>query len=322
MTDHLLDSALGRNLWDDIEELDLLEKDGLYITEWLSCYRQDDVDRCLDRVKTINYGEGLTLKGGLEITAKSSGYHLGAAMYSLQYGTENLLVIDSFSKHKYRHPLPLDTEFMKGHSKVLLTDCCNEAEGFEPANKTELRLSKDEVTINRFVSVLRKMLKEHPAENILMPIRNPIFLLDLIDILQLKVGSFRKLHIISSVFPAVESYANANVDYLNPPLQKKIFSKNPQLPISTSDLKDKRRLEIFPDLFSFVEVIRGRRNYMMEEAPSIYITVDSTLRLGYSAKILEILNSDLLAGTILFTDPFLSTPEVFHPLYDTNRLRL
>ena len=51
-----------------------------------------------------------------------------------------------------------------------------------------------------------------------MPIRNPLFLLDILDILHMKVTGFRKLHVITSVFPSVVSYANANVDYLNPKL--------------------------------------------------------------------------------------------------------
>lgn len=56
--------------------------------------------------------------------------------------------------------------------------------------------------------------------------------------------------------------------------------------------------------------------------PSLYIVVDSTLRLGYSAKLIEIMNSEVGSGTILFSDPFLKTSDVFYPLYRSNKLRV
>jgi len=320
--DGVLGMPFSRNIWDDVEELDLLEKDGLYITEWLSCYKEDELEACLSKVRAVNYGETLELKGGLTMTARSSGYHLGSAAFSFKYGIEDLLILDSYSTHNYRHSLPLSPLTLKGHSRILITDTMNEMEGFEPNSKNESLLTKSEITINRFVSNLKKILKDHMAENILIPVRSPLFLLDLLDILQLKVSSFKKIHIISKVFTTVVSYANANVEYLNEKLQRKIYGKTPDLPISIKDLMENRRLEVYEDMFQFVNVIKVKKNYIMDKTPSLYIVVDNSLRLGYSAKIQEILNNELQAGTILFSDPYLKTTDIFHPLYNANRLRI
>ena len=320
--DGFMETNFSRNIWEVVDELDILEKEGLYISEWLNCYNLEDVEKCFERIRVINYGEGLELKGGLNVTAVSSGYHIGSSQFSLEYGTERLLVIDSFSKHNYRHSLPFNTDVLKSHSRILVTDCFNDAPGFEPANSNEGQLTKDEITINRFIAKLKKILKEHRAENILMPIRNPLFLLDILDILHMKVTGFRKLHVITSVFPSVVSYSNANVDYLNPKLQRKIYSKNPDLPISTRELTEQKRLEVYPDMFSFVDAIKLKKNYIVDKSPSIYLMVDHTMRLGHSAKLLEILNTELQTGTVLFTDPYLTTADIFFPLFNTNRLRI
>ena len=115
-------------------------------------------------------------------------------------------------------------------------------------------------------------------------------------------------------------YSNANVDYLSKPLQSKIYSKTPYLPINIEKLEDK--IEFFKDIHSFVNKIKHTKNYMSFMAPSIYIVVDSTLRLGYSAKLIEIMNSEVGAGTIIFSDPYLKTSDVFFPLYRSNKLRV
>lgn len=76
--------------------------------------------------------------------------------------------------------------------------------------------------------------------NILMPVNNLIFFLDLIDVFRSKLlgNSARglsdlKIVIMSEGFPHVTAQANAYLEYLNPVLQKKIISKRPELPLSS-----------------------------------------------------------------------------------------
>jgi len=75
-------------------------------------------------------------------------------------------------------------------------------------------------------------------------------------------------------------------------------------------------------MFSFVDAIKLKKNYIVDKSPSIYLMVDHTMRLGHSAKLLEILNTELQTGTVLFTDPYLTTADIFFPLFNTNRLRI
>lgn len=50
--------------------------------------------------------------------------------------------------------------------------------------------------------------------------------------------------------------------------------------------------------------------------------LDICLRLGYNAKLIEIMNSEVGSGTVLFSDPYLKTSDVFYPLYRSNKLRI
>lgn len=304
------------------EEEEIMEKEGLYLEDWLELGGEEDIDEMISRVRTVNFGEELTLRGGLKVLAKASGYHIGASTWSLQYGTENLLVIDSYSFHKYKHSIPLDLSIFKTHNKILATDCFNQDTNMVPKGESEVTLSTSEICINRFVSSIKKIVKEYPEDSIIMPVRNSLFLLDLIDILHFKISQIRKIHVISDIFMSTINYSNANVDYLNKPLQRKIFGKTPFLPINVDKLEEKDKIEFFKDMYSFVDKIKHTKNYMSFMTPSLYIVVDSTLRLGYSAKLIEIMNSEVGSGTILFSDPFLKTSDIFYPLYRSNKLRV
>ena len=312
----------GKNELNESEALEELEKDNIFVNEWYSCYKEEDIDNLLSKIRTVNYGQHLELRGGLKIIARPSGYHLGSATYSLQYGNENLMVIDSFSAHNYKHCLPLDTSELHMHNKIFVTDCFNQDPSCIPKDEKERKLVTSEMSINRFVSHLRNVLVEHKNENIILPVRNSMFLLDLLDIFQYKLPRMRKIHIISSVFLSSINFANANVDYLHKKLQYKIFAKTPNLPFNIEKMVQNNKIEFFDDMYVFVNKIKNKKSYISDAAPSIFIVVDSTLRLGYSAKIIEIISNEMTSGTVLFTDPYLKTSEIFFPLYSSNRLRI
>ena len=311
-----------KNDFEDFEVLEELENDGIFLHQWFECYKEFDLDELLGKVITVNYGQHLDLRGGLMVVARASGYHIGASTFKLQYGTENLLVVDGFSNHKYRHCLPLNTEDFREFNKIFITDSLNTKEINLSKSETENKLTTSEVIINRFISDVKKVLKNYPEDNIIFPMRNSLFLLDLIDIFHYKLPSLHKIHVISSTYLPTINYANANVDYLNDQRQRKIFAKTPSLPINIQNLMKEGKIEFFADMFQFVEKIKYKKDYLNYMGPSFYIIVDSTLRLGYSAKFLEIMNSEVPSATIMFTDPYLATSDVFFPLYASNRLRI
>lgn len=308
------------NQMENFEALEELEKDGIFLSEWYSCYTDDDLELFSSKIISVNYGQYLDLRGGLKVVTKSSGYHIGSSTFTLQYGVENLLIIDSFSQHIYRHPLSLDLTDFSDYNKVYITDSCNLDPLNKPRGDKESSFSASEISINRYISNLKKIMKERPEDNVIFPVRNSIFLLDLIEIFQYKFPSLRKIHIISSTFLSTINYSNANVDYLNQNLQSKIFSKKPILPVDVEKLIISNKIEFFDDLYIFVQKIKNHKNYITDLAPSFYIVVDPSLRLGYSAKIVEILNSELSNGTIMFSDPFIKMPEIMDPLHSANKL--
>lgn len=94
------------------------------------------------------------------------------------------------------------------------------------------KLNNNELLVNRFASMLKKLLQENPKGNFVIPIKNSIFLLDMLDMLLMKINNFQKIHFISSSAEATINYSNINVDYLNKMLQSKIFMNSPELPLS------------------------------------------------------------------------------------------
>lgn len=311
-----------KNIWEDTETLDTLEKEGKYITEWCSCFKKEELDACWERAQVVNYKEEVTIRGGVKIVATASGYHIGSACYSIGIGQERLLVMDSYSLHRYRHCTPFDYKVLKEHNKILITDTFYSSEEVKPKNEQESRVPHPELCVNRFIGILKKVLKEHKGENILLPIRNLFFLLDILDILREKVPGFRRIHILSSTIQPLIKYANANIDYLNKPLQNKIYQAKPELPFNFDKSVEENKIQFFDDIHEFVDKLKFKHNYMVDTVPSIYIVVDSTFRLGWSGKIYDILNNEVGGGTVIFTDPYLCHSKIFEPLYHMNRLRI
>ena len=92
------------------------------------------------------------------------------------------------------------------------------------------------------MGIVKRVLKEHRNENILLPVRNLFFLLDIIDILKEKVPGFRKIHIFSSTTEPLIKYSNANIDYLNKTLQAKIYQAKPELPFNFDKFFEDNRI--------------------------------------------------------------------------------
>src|SRR3990167_5069557 len=220
------------NIWDDVELLDQLEKEGKFITEWASCFKQDDLDACWEKTRVLNYKEELVVRGGVKISALSSGYHIGSAAFSLSMGPDKLLILSGHSYHRYRHCLPLDIKVLKDHNRILVTDTFFRSDLVSPQSEAESRLSQAELCIHRFTTHLKRILKENKVQNILLPVRNLFFLLDILDILKDKVPGFRKIHVLTSTVEPIIKFSNASVDYLNKTLQANIYQSKPELPFS------------------------------------------------------------------------------------------
>lgn len=138
-----------------------------------------------------------------------------------------------------------------------------------------------------------------------------------------KVTNYRKVHLISSSAEATVNYSNINVDYLNKMLQSKIFLKEPELPLAINKLVEAEKLEFFGDISQFVDKVKTQLGYLKDNAPSIYLVSDSSLRMGYATKIYEILNSEMPTQSgIIFVDPYLDYKSVMDSLLPTNQMKI
>lgn len=80
---------------------------------------------------------------------------------------------------------------------------------------------------------------------VLLPL-NPTFILELSDLLLAKVASDVKINVIADSASQVISYANINLESLNPKLQDKIYFT--ESPLSFDKMIKSGRLEIFENL--------------------------------------------------------------------------
>lgn len=83
-----------------------------------------------------------------------------------------------------------------------------------------------------------------------MPIQ-PQFILEIVDILLLQIDERVKIVFISEAANALIEYANINLEYLNPMLQRKIY--NTENPLSFDKLIKSGRLTIFKDVQEYLK---------------------------------------------------------------------
>jgi len=153
------------------------------------------------------------------------------------------------------------------------------------------------------ISKMEEFLRNTRRGNVLFPVRNTLFLLDLLDYLSHKSKVYEKIHIISSSARAIFEYATANVEYLNRVLKSKVYSKPPMMPFPIVKLQKERKIFFYDNLEDFQRKNMGISTYksqndlkryqhsffMHSDSPSIYIAVDSSFRLGFASKLMNIL---------------------------------
>ncbi|KAI9911294.1 hypothetical protein PsorP6_009050 [Peronosclerospora sorghi] len=81
-----------------------------------------DIDKCCNKISYIEYNEIVSLPYGVEITALSSGYSLGASIWLLKGPNDHLAYVPASSGDYNRHPKELDLLPLVDCETLLLTD--------------------------------------------------------------------------------------------------------------------------------------------------------------------------------------------------------
>lgn len=109
---------------------------------------------------------------------------------------------------------------------------------------------------------------------------NPTFLLELSDILLAKVATDVKINVISESASQVISYANINLESLNPKLQDKIYYT--ESPLSFDKMIKAGRLEIFESLSKYLKKPKSQGF-----AREMFLCSNETLRLGVAPYMIQ-----------------------------------
>eukprot|EP01017_Pseudomicrothorax_dubius_P039859 TRINITY_DN6168_c0_g4_i1.p1 TRINITY_DN6168_c0_g4~~TRINITY_DN6168_c0_g4_i1.p1 ORF type:complete len:464 (+),score=103.90 TRINITY_DN6168_c0_g4_i1:233-1624(+) len=242
-------------------------------------------------------------------------------------------VIGRSSNHKYRHCSFLATKPFIGVDYLVLGNVFNTTNvapkdleikvAASPAKPDRGRMTGHEALMNHFIDTIQKAISKSDAQHVIIPVSNCLLLLDLLDVFMYKVRNYLKLHVISSAADALFILANINVEFLNPIIVSKIFIPNaPEEPLSIAKLRASGKAFFYADLDEF-QAFNTRRGplFMDQDVPSIYFVPDSTLRIGPSARMLDILNRYYPKSNIILVDPHMQSKDVLAP-FQTNILKV
>jgi hypothetical protein len=137
--------------------------------------------------------------------------------------------------------------------------------------------------INNLFNILNNLLNSSMNAKVLLPAQ-PTFLLELIDLLCVKLSEQVKIVVISESSNSVMQYANINLESLNTKLQDKIYIT--ENPLSFEKLLKAGRMQIFASTQDYLNSKRtsfgigGSKIIPNDYCRELFITSNETLRMG------------------------------------------
>ncbi|KAG9303450.1 hypothetical protein G9A89_013777 [Geosiphon pyriformis] len=209
------------------EKINFTEDKGPYNSR--SLYTITDVNLCIEKIQPIRYGEHLMLFNSLKVTAYSSGFCLGGANWSIEYGYQKIALISSSSVGNNIHPAPFDKIVLENANAAVLSDI-----------NPEVNISYDHM-INEIEHHAASALKR--GNNVLFPcsLNGIIFdiLKDLSDRLE-RMGLQIPFYIASPVAEESLQYSNILAEWMCAPNQEKVYI--PEDPMEHKRLMSQGRL--------------------------------------------------------------------------------
>jgi len=299
------DFIIKKDFFEESHFLELFESEGLHVSTWLSIYNKQAIKDSFSKIQPINYGEIIELSDSLTLEAVSSGFSIGSSNFIFKTKTKKIVYLSNSSLSQSRHCSSINLESIQDPDILIVEDI---------ANRNNVDLSKNwkfpdlrnyDILLQNFVEYLLSHLNNRDSGNILLPVRNSIFLLDLIDLFRRKVHNFQKIHIIGTSFEEIVAYSNANVEFVNSILNQKIYSDNPEVPFNHTDLVKNGKLVYYKSIDEFQQRASQFSHQILDTGfPSLYIISDSSFRIGHAAKMLELFDKTPKGIPALFlTDP-------------------
>lgn len=164
-------------------------------------------------------------------------------------------------------------------------------------------LSFSEVELRKFYEFVHECMSS--GSNLLLPVHNFLSILDFFDFFEHKLPHCRSLVLIGQSAKATLAIANVWVEFLSQPFMNKILSTSPMLPFSFNEMVEKKRLRLYKDLKELQSDVSafGTENFLKNNTPTIYMVTDSSFKMGFAAKMFELLNNSKAKSRICFLSP-------------------
>ena len=298
------------DFFQESEFYEIFEGKGLNIQDWLDIYTLKDIENCFQKIKEINFNEIIQLNSNINVRAICSGYSIGSCNWLFQSYNQSIAYISRTSLSSFRHCLKCDIDKFKNCNIMILEEIINNVNvDYSSPQQNNMY----ETLVTNFIDVLSKHLNTKNSSNVLIPISNLTFLLDLIDIFKYKLSGFGAIHIISSSIEPLIAYANINFEYINTTIMNKIYTQNPETPFNFDFLEKAGRFFIYNSIDEFQEKnINQAYGTLDYGLPSIYIVAHSSFRLGLSARFFDIFEKEQnnKIPMVMIVDPYMQTPEL------------
>lgn len=113
------------------------------------------------------------------------------------------------------------------------------------------QFKNSEILVQNLVDSLKFHIDKSQFGNFLVPVPNALFFLDLIDLFRFKLVNYQKIHIIGCTYDEILGYSNANVEFVNSTLSKKVYTREPENPFNAADLLRQGKLVIHKTIEDF-----------------------------------------------------------------------
>lgn len=263
----------------------------------------------------LNHNETHTYDNLLKFTPVSSGFHIGAANWSMEAAQTRISIVTNASVGiDYRHPMPFKGELLNKCDCMIISSVV--------LNKDRLPFDQQ---MQHLLEKLQESLHANMNSKVLMPVQ-PQFALEIVDLLLHKLDERIKIVFMSDAANALLEYANINLEYLNPMLQGKIY--NTENPLSFDKLINSGRMVIFKDIQEYLNSKKSAGSIdtglfsFNEIERELLICSHQSMRLGDSVYWLHNLNKhSAVSSSLILTDPYLiDNPLLMKPFQ--NRLKV
>lgn len=176
---------------------------------------EQDITSFSDSIIKLNYNEKYSLESYMKVSLQPSGYSLGSSNVLIEYFDKKVVILSKISTFEHRYPKLLDISNLKDCDLLINM----------PFN---INYHSDYINqLSRFVENIYKITSSSNVESyhnptIFLP-TDPLFILDIVDLLRYKISIEVKSICISKFIKSVIDYSNVSHGFINSTIHNKIY---------------------------------------------------------------------------------------------------